>query len=195
LSEYVVGTAPDTSGLTPGLWTIDPAHSEITFSIRHLMSTVRGSFAEFSGQVEIAEELDKCRAEADIVMASIDTRNAERDAHVRSSEILGTDRFPTMTFETTGVTAGRSGAHAARRRFVVEGDLTICGVTRPVELTAEFQGVSRDPWGATRAGFSAVTRINRGTFGIAFNIPLSGDQVVLGDRIDIQLEIQAVLSE
>ncbi|MGK5551031.1 YceI family protein [Actinomadura kijaniata] len=174
--------APD---LTAGTWNIDAAHSEVTFSIRHLMTKVRGSFTEFSGAVQVAETLAESTATAEIKMASIDTRNADRDAHVRQADVLDVENHPTMTFATKGV-------RAEGGDYFVDGDLTIKGVTRPVSLAVEFHGVAEDPWGGVRAGFSASTTINRKDWGIEFNVPLKGDKALLGDKVDIQLEIQAV---
>ncbi|MCO5999671.1 YceI family protein [Actinoallomurus rhizosphaericola] len=182
-------------GLTTGTWTIDPAHSEITFSIRHLMTTVRGSFTEFGGTIEIADDPFRSTATAEITIASIDTRNAERDAHVRSSEIMDVEHHPTMTFTATGVAPARTGRRARHPRYGVEGELTIRGITNPVRLLTEFHGTGVDPWGGLRAGFTASTRILRSEFGIQFNVPLQGDRLVLGDEIDIGLEIQAVLAD
>ncbi|MEV5753383.1 YceI family protein [Actinoallomurus sp. NPDC052308] len=182
-------------GLTTGTWTIDPAHSEITFSIRHLMTTVRGSFTDFGGTIEIADDPFLSTATAEIAIASIDTRNAERDAHVRSSEIMDVERHPTMTFTTTGVASARTGRRARHPRYGVDGELTIRGMTNSVRLLTEFHGTGVDPWGGMRAGFTASTRILRSDFGIQFNVPLQGDRLVLGDEIDIGLEIQAVLAD
>ena len=181
--------------IAAGRWSIDPAHSEITFSVRHLMSTVRGSFTEFEGDIRIAEDPAASAARARIAMASIDTRNAERDAHVRSADILDVERHPAMTFSGSGVERATIGRRARHPRYHLDGDLTIRGVTRPVRLLVEFLGVERDPWGGTRAGFSATTTLSRRDFGIEFNVPLQGDKVMLGDTIAVQLEIQAVLEE
>jgi len=178
-------------GLTAGTWEFDMAHSEIMFSVRHLMTTVRGSFTRFTGRIEIADDPLRSRAYAEIEMDSIETRNSERDAHIRSSEILDAANHPTMTFVTTGVSEGRRRRHAAQQRHVVTGDLTIRGVTRPVELMTEYFGVS-DDWGGARAGFTATTTINRTDFGVEFNIPLGGDRALLSEEIEIQLEIQAI---
>lgn len=187
----MTATTPDL-GLTAGTWEIDTAHSEITFAVRHLMTTVRGSFTRFTGRVELAEDPMMSSAHAEIEMASIDTRNDERDAHVRSAEILDVEHHPHMTFAATGVEEAPRRRHAAQQRYLVSGDLTIRGVTRPVTLLTEFEGVSEDPWGGVRAGFTATTTINRRDYGVAFNIPLTGDRAVLGDEIDVQLQIQAV---
>ncbi|GAA4093162.1 YceI family protein [Actinomadura miaoliensis] len=184
--------APD---LVAGRWTIDPAHSEVTFAVRHLMTTVRGSFAEFSGEILVREDPLASTAAAEIALASVDTRNAERDAHVRSADILDVATYPSMTFVSTHAERALVGRRARRPRYHVDGDLTIRGVTRPVRLLTEYHGVSSDPWGGTRAGFTATTSISRSDFGIEFNIPLQGDKVVLGDSIAVGLEIQAVLAD
>jgi polyisoprenoid-binding protein YceI len=172
-------------GLTAGTWNIDPAHSEVSFSIRHLMTKVRGSFTEFSGAVEIAGDLAASTATAEIKVASLDTRNADRDAHVRTSDVLDAENHPTFTFVTRGV-------RAEGEEYHLDGDLTIKGVSRPVSLAVQFHGIGEDPYGNTRAGFSASTTINRRDWGIEFNVPLAGDKALLGDKVDITLEIQAI---
>ncbi|GGQ10325.1 polyisoprenoid-binding protein YceI [Actinomadura coerulea] len=178
----IAAVAPE---LTVGTWNIDPAHSEVTFVIRHLMTKVRGTFTDFAGSVQIAEELSESTATAEIKVASIDTRNADRDAHVRTSDVLDVENHPVMTFSTKGV-------RAQDGEYLLDGELTIKEVTRPITLTVEYNGVGEDPWGGTRAGFSAETTINRKDWGIEFNVPLKGDKALLGDKVDIQLEIQAV---
>ncbi len=198
LSDSTGGrSALDTAvpGLVPGRWTIDTAHSEITFTIRHLMTTVRGSFTEFEGELHIADDPLESSARAEIAMASIDTRNEERDAHVRSPEILDVERFPAMTFVGRHVERATIGRRARTPRYHLDGDLTIWNVTRPVRLLVEFHGVDGDPALGTRAGFTATTSLSRADFGIEFNIPMQGDKLLLGDTIAIQLEIQAVLDE
>ncbi|MFL6054959.1 MAG: YceI family protein [Actinoallomurus sp.] len=172
-------------GLTAGTWNIDPAHSEVTFSIRHLMSKVRGSFTEFSGSVEIAEDILASTVIAEIQLNSIDTRNADRDAHIRSKDILAVEDHPTMKFETKGV-------RIEGDKNLVDGELTIKGISRPITLDVEFNGIGEDPWGGTRAGFTATGSLSRKDYGIEFNVPLSGDKALLGDKVDIQLEVQAV---
>jgi polyisoprenoid-binding protein YceI len=174
-------------GLTAGTWNIDPAHSEVTFAIRHLMSKVRGSFTTFSGQVVIADDLATSTATAEIELASVDTRNTDRDAHLKSADIFDIAHHPVMTFATTNLRTG-DGDH------LLDGELTIRGVTRPITLTVEFNGVGEDPWGGTRAGFSATATLNRKDFGLEFNVPMQGDKVLLGDKVEIQLEVQAVLA-
>ena len=172
-------------GLTAGTWNIDPAHSEVAFVIRHLMTKVRGSFTEFSGALQIAENVADSSATVEIQIKSIDTRNADRNAHIRSAEILDLDNHPVITFVTTGVRENGGG-------YLLDGTLTVRDVTRPITLDVEFNGTDTDPWGGTRVGFSATTSISRKEYGIEFNIPLGGDKALLGDKVDIQLEVQAV---
>ncbi|NKZ05554.1 YceI family protein [Actinomadura latina] len=178
----IAAVAPE---LTAGTWNIDPGHSEVTFVIRHLMTKVRGTFTEFTGAVQIAEDLSASTAAAEIKVASIDTRNPDRDAHVRTSDVLDVEKYPTMTFTTKGV-------RAEGGEYLLDGELTIKDVTRPITLTVEYNGVGEDPWGGTRAGFSAAATINRKDWGIEFNIPLKGEKALLSDKVDIQLEVQAV---
>ncbi|MET9894716.1 YceI family protein [Streptomyces sp. NPDC006465] len=172
-------------GLTPGLWNVDPAHSEVGFVIRHLMSKVRGHFTEFSGAVEIGSELKDVKVTAEIQAASIDTRSEDRDAHVRSAEFLDVDKYPVLTFASTGV-------RAEGKEYFLDGRLTIKDVSRPVTLEIEFNGVGEDPWGGTRAGFSAKTTINRKDWGLEFNVPVGGEKLLLSDKLEIHLEVQVV---
>ena len=173
--------------LVAGVWAIDPTHSEVGFTVRHLMvSKVRGTFKTFDGTLTIADDPLESRVEARIDAFSVDTRDENRDNHLRSSDFFEVEKYPYLTFVSTGV---RQHGHD----YVVTGDLTIRGVTRSVDLDLEFNGVSPDPWGGTRAGFSASTEISRADFGIEFNIPIDGGGVVVGDRIKINLEIEAVL--
>jgi polyisoprenoid-binding protein YceI len=171
-------------GITAGTWNIDPAHSEVSFKIRHLMSKVRGTFTKFSGAIVVTEDLVSSTAAAEIDVNSVDTRNADRDAHIRSKDILGTDEHQNLTFATSSV-------HVKDGEYYVDGTLTVKGVAKPVNLSVEFNGVSPDPWGGTRAGFTASTEISRKEYGIDFNLPV-GEGALLGDKVEISLEIQAV---
>jgi polyisoprenoid-binding protein YceI len=182
-------------GITAGTWRIDPGHSEITFSVRHMMTTVRGVFTEFGGRIDIADDVFASGAHGEVTIASIDTRNTERDELIRSARILDAENHPRLTFTTSAVTAARTGRRARHPRYTVEGELTIRGVTRPVSLLTEFHGAGVDQWGGVRAGFTASTRILRSEYGIEFNIPLQGDRLVLGDEIEVGLQIQAVLAD
>jgi polyisoprenoid-binding protein YceI len=174
--------------LTAGTYTIDPTHSEVTFTIRHLMSKVRGTFSDFAGELTVTDDLALATANAAIQMTSVSTRSTDRDAHLRSAEIFDVEHFPAMTFASTGV-------RQIDGTYLVDGELTVRDVTRQVTLDVEFNGVGPDPWGGTRAGFTAGTQLSRKEFGVEFNIPMQGDKVLLGDKVDIQLEIQAILNK
>jgi polyisoprenoid-binding protein YceI len=182
-------TTVEVPGLVAGTWVIDPVHSEIGFSVRHLMvSKVKGSFKTFDGAITVAENPLDSKAEAHIDASSVDTRDENRDTHLRSSDFFETEKHPQISFVSTSV-------RPAGSDYVVAGDLTIRGVTRPVDVDVEFNGVGPDPWGGQRAGFSASTEISRGDFGIEFNMPLDGGGVVVGDKVKITLEIEAILQK
>ncbi len=172
-------------GLTPGTWTIDPTHSEVGFTVRHLMSKVRGQFTAFDGEIHIAENPVESSARATIDLSSVDTRNADRDTHLRSSDFFSVDEGAVMAFASTGVsTHGES--------MTLTGDLTIKGVTKGVDLAVEFLGVQNDPYGNTRVGFEASTKISRKEWGITFNIPLEGDKLMIGDTVNVVIAVEAV---
>jgi len=174
--------------LTAGTWAIDPTHSEVSFTVRHLMvSKVRGTFTGFSGAITVNDDPVLSSVEASVDMSSIDTREASRDAHLRSPDFFHTESFPTMTYRSTSVSADGGD-------YLVDGELTLHGVTRRVQLHVEFNGVSADPWGGTRAGFSAQTEINRRDFGVDITMPLDGGGVVVGDKVKVYLEIEAKLA-
>jgi polyisoprenoid-binding protein YceI len=173
-------------GLVPGTWQIDPSHTSIGFTVRHLISKVRGTFEEFEGEVVIADNPLESTAHATVQLNSIYTGTAQRDDDLRSRNFFEVDRYPEMSFETTGIRIDGDD-------YVATGDLTIKGVTRPVELNVEFLGVGPDPWGGTRAGFEATAKLSRKDFGVDFNIPLEGDKYMIGDQVSIHLQVEAVL--
>lgn len=176
-------------GLTAGTWNIDPVHSEVSFVVRHMMvSKVRGGFSRFTGAITIGEDQLASSVEADIDVASITTNEEARDNHLRSADFFDLENHQHITYQSTSVEQDGDD-------FVVHGNLTIKGITREVPLKVEFNGVGPDSWGGTRAGFSATTEISRKDFGIEFNMPLDGGGVVIGDRIQINLEIEAVLAK
>lgn len=181
--------ATELPGLVAGTWTIDAVHSEVGFSVRHMMvSKVRGRFSKFEGEITVADDPLKSSGRASIDLSSVDTRAEDRDNHLRSSDFFDIETHPTMTYESKGVR--RDGED-----LVADGELTIRGVTRPVTLAVEWGGVHPDPWGGKRLGLSATGRINRKDFGIEFNIPIEGGGFVVGDRVDLYLEIEAVLQQ
>ncbi|NNG37916.1 YceI family protein [Flexivirga sp. ID2601S] len=168
--------------LTPGTWNVDPAHSQVGFSVRHLMvSKVRGKFEDFTSTLTVGESLEESSVEATVQMASINTGVADRDNHLRTNDFFEVDKFPTMTFKSTGITSS-----------TLTGDLTIKGVTHPVSFEVDFGGVGGDPWGGTRAGFEATTEINRKEFGVTIDMPLEGGGAVVGDKVKIILELEFV---
>jgi polyisoprenoid-binding protein YceI len=173
-------------GLTTGTWAIDASHTEVGFTVRHAMvGKTRGRFSGVQGVVVVGADAQSSSAQATIDMASIDTRDDKRDAHLRSADFFDVDTFPTMTFASTGV-------RADGEDYLVDGDLTIRGVTRPVVLRVEFGGVATDPFGYTRAGFSAETEINRKDFGLTWNAALEAGGVLVGDKVKISLEVEVV---
>ena len=180
-------TAVQIPGYVDGTWDIDATHSTVGFSVRHMMvSKVRGYFREFSGVLVTAEDPTASTVEATIDMDSIDTRQEQRDAHIRSADFFDVSNHTVMTFRSTEVRT--DGAD-----WFVEGDLTIKGRTRPVTLALELNGFGPDAYGGTRAGFSARTEINRNEFGVDIKMPMDGGGVVVGDKITVELEIEAVL--
>ena len=168
-------------------WQIDPAHSHIQFSARHMMiSTVRGRFENFSGTVDFDEDNpENSTVYVEIDAASINTREGQRDNHLRSADFLQADKYPVLTFESKRIEL--IDEDTAR----VTGDLTIRDITREVTMRVDYQGQARSPWGTTSAGFSASTKINRKDFNLTWNQALETGGVLVGDeiRIDIELEI------
>jgi polyisoprenoid-binding protein YceI len=180
-------TAVQIPGYVAGTWDIDAAHSTVGFSVRHMMvSKVRGYFRTFSGVLVTAEDPTASTVEATIDMDSIDTRQEQRDAHIRSADFFDVGNHTVMTFRSTGVRT--DGAD-----WTVVGDLTIKGITKSVELELELNGFGPDAYGGFRAGFSAKTEISRKAFGVDIDMPMDGGGVVVGDKVTVELEIEAVL--
>ncbi len=175
IPAYVVGT-----------WTIDPVHSDVSFQVRHLtIARVRGKFHRVDGEIVLAENPRDSRVTANIDVSSVDTGNEQRDHDIRSAGFLNVEEYPTMTYRSKAL-------HPRGESFLVEGELTLHGVTRDVELQAHLNGFIKDPYGATRVGFSAVTQISRRDFGITIDLPMDGGGVVIGDTVEVILEIEAV---
>lgn len=171
-------------GLTAGTYTIDPTHTEISFSVRHLaISKVRGHFQTFAGTVEVAEQIEDSTASATIDVASIDTNQAQRDEHLRTSDFFNVEEFPEMTFKSTSVAVDGGD-------LTINGDLTLRGVTKPVALDAEFGGATVDGYGNTKVGFEATTKINRQDFGVTWNAATEAGGLTLGDVITITIDAQ-----
>jgi polyisoprenoid-binding protein YceI len=168
--------------LPAGTWNIDASHSELGFTARHLMVTkVRGKFNEFEGSAKVADDVTASQVTAVVQLASIDTGSADRDAHLKSGDFFDVENNPTMSFTSTEVTDE-----------TLKGDLTIKGVTKPVEFDLEFNGLATDPWGNQKAGFEASTEINRKDFGLEWNVALEGGGVLVSEKIKINLDVQLV---
>ena len=172
---------------TPTTWQIDPAHTHVEFSVKHLMiAKVKGRFGTLSGTIHRAADLAASSVEVDIDAASIDTREPQRDNHLRSADFLHAEQFPTLTFRSRRILPGTGGT------FRIVGDLTIRGVTREVTLEASDEGRAGDPWGNERAAFSATTTIDRRDYGLTWNQALEAGGVMVGHEVRITLEVEAV---
>jgi polyisoprenoid-binding protein YceI len=169
---------------------IDPAHSEVTFQVRHLLSRVRGRFREFSGTIGWnPDQPDDSTVTFTIQTASIDTSQSDRDAHLRSDDFFAADRFPVITFQSEHVTAGVAGT------FDVAGTLTIRGVARPIVLPVTYLGSAKDPWGKEKAAFETELTINRREFGLNWNAVLETGGFLVGDEVRVTIAVQAAVEE
>ncbi len=174
-------------GYVTGTWQIDTTHSEVGFSVRHMMvAKVRGKFTKFSGEIVTAPNVLDSSVTAEIDLGTFDTGNEQRDGHIRSADFFDAENHPTMTYRSTGLRATGDG-------YVVDGELTIKGVTKSVPVNLEVNGFGPDAYGGTRAGFTATGEINRSDFGISTNMPMESGGVVIGEKVSIHLEIEAVL--
>jgi polyisoprenoid-binding protein YceI len=181
-----------TATLTPiqeltGTYSIDPSHSRVGFVARHAMVTkVRGGFNEFGGSFEIdVEDVGNSSAEVTIQAASVDTRNADRDEHLRSNDFFAMDLYPEIRFVSTLIEP------VDATNYRVTGDLTLRGVTKPVTIDLEFTGSATDPWGNTRVGFEGSTQVNRKDWGLNWNTPLDGGGILVSDKVTLEFEISA----
>jgi polyisoprenoid-binding protein YceI len=175
-------------GYIAGTWNIDPVHSHIGFMARHLMvSKVRGNFTKFEGQIVTAADPLQSTATATIDTTSFDTSNEQRNSDIKGENFLDVANYPTMTYRSTGIR--RDGDE-----IIVDGDLTIRGITHPVALTVEVNGFGPDPYGGTRAGFSATGEINRNDYGITANMVLPTGGVMVSEKIQLTIEVEATLA-
>jgi polyisoprenoid-binding protein YceI len=174
------------SGLTPGVWNLDMSHSEIGFTVRHAgISKVRGRFTDASAEARVGESLADSSLHATVKTASFESGDPNRDAHVKGPDFFDVEEFPEMTFRATSV-------EGDGEDYTPTGDLTIRGITKPVELEVEFTGVAVDPFGATRAGFSAETDISRKEFGLTWNAALEAGGLLVSDKVKINVEAALV---
>jgi len=181
-------TTPSTLSELTGTWTIDASHTRIGFVARHAMVTkVRGAFNEFEGTAVVdGNDLSASKVEVTIQAASIDTRNEQRDGHLRSNDFLAMDEYPTITFASTGVRP------TGPTSLELVGDLTIKGVTQSVAIPFEFEGAATDPFGNLRAGFEGQATINRKDYGITWNAALETGGVLVGEKIVLEFEVSAI---
>ena len=169
-------------------WEIDPAHSQATFSVKHMMiSTVKGHFNVLSGHLHIDEQNPaNSWVDAQVDAASVDTRDTNRDGHLQSPDFFDAAQYPQISFKSTKVEPDGD------NEYKVLGDLTIRGVTKPVVFKAEYSGQGKDPWGGTRAGLTAITKIDRRDFGLTFNAPLESGGVLVGNDVKIEIDLEAI---
>jgi polyisoprenoid-binding protein YceI len=178
-------TAPDTE-LVAGTWTIDPSHSEVGFTVRHLMTKVRGQFEKFEGKLVTGDDLAATSAEATIDLNSVNTRDAQRDGHLRSADFFDAEQNPEITFVSTSV------ERTDDVTWAITGDLTIKDATRPVTIEFEQTGSARDPFGNLRIGFEGETSISRKDFGLTWNAALETGGVLVSDKVKLAFDISAI---
>jgi polyisoprenoid-binding protein YceI len=185
-------TAPTNTqipGYVVGTWDIDPVHSDVSFTVRHMMvSKVRGRLGSFSGEIVTAPQFADSAVTATVDATSVDTGNAQRDGHIRTADFFEVETYPTWEFRSTAIRGDGEDQE-------LDGELTIKGVTRPVTFALEVNGFGPDAFGGVRAGFSATTTINRSDFGVDISMPLDGGGVVVSEKVQVALEIEAVLRQ
>jgi polyisoprenoid-binding protein YceI len=186
----ILRTRDDRQIPVAGVYTIDPSHTSVEFVGRHLMITkVRGRFPDVSGTITIDEEPEQSHVEVELKVATLDTGNADRNGHLRSPDFFNADEYPTITFRSTQVEAGRAGT------WMVTGELTVRDVTRPVTLEVDFDGANASPIGDQRLAFSAAAEVDREDWGLTWNVALDTGGVLVGKRVRIELNVQAVAAQ
>ncbi|MBM6546706.1 YceI family protein [Janibacter sp. YIM B02568] len=175
------------TSIPAGTYAIDPSHTEVSFTARHAMVTkVRGYFRDVEGQIVVADDFAASTANATMKVASVDSGNADRDGHLKSADFFDADTNPDITFVSTGVKDVKGDD------FVLVGDLTIKGITKPVELKAEYEGTAQDPFGNTRIGFSAKTDVEREDWGLTWNAALETGGVLVSKKVTLTLDVSAI---
>jgi polyisoprenoid-binding protein YceI len=184
-------TAADALPLAAGTWSLDARHSSVMFKVRHLgLANVRGRFNRFDAALRVGDSLAETEVEGIVELSSVDTNEPARDGHLLGTDFFAAERNPRMTFRSTGIRDAGAGG------YVLDGELTLNGVTRPLNLAVEFYGVETLPAdGSTRAGFSATTTVDRDEFGVDFNVPLGIDRFAIGKKVAVELELQFVAPE
>jgi polyisoprenoid-binding protein YceI len=180
-------TATSATLIPTGTWAVDPSHSTVGFSVKHLgIATVRGRFEEFEGTLEIGDDLSSARAFGTAQVNSINTDEPGRDEHLRSADFFGAEANPELGFESTSI------RQLDEDTFEIEGDLTMNGVTNPVTLTAVVEGTETDPWGNDRVGLEVTGRVNRTDWNMTFNQALGSGNLLVGEKVTLSLDISAV---
>ncbi len=166
---------------------VDASHSSVGFNVRHIVGRVNGTFTDFSGSFSFdPKKVSEDHVDFTVKLASVNTQNEKRDTHLKSPDFFDVAKFPEMTFKSKKVTA------AGKDKFKIVGDLTLHGVTHEETFAVDFGGIAKDPWGNTRAGFSATTTLNRKTYGIIWNKTLDSGSLMLGDDVNVTLQIEAI---
>lgn len=167
-------------------WNLDNSHSRIGFAVKHMMvSTVRGEFKSYTGSLQLDEsDFTRSVISGEIEVASIDTRDENRDGHLKSGDFFDVENHPKMTFKSTRIEA------KGGNEYVVYGDLTIRGVTREIEVETEYSGQHQNPWGATVTGFSGTATINRKDFGLGWNVALETGGILVGEKVKLEIEVE-----
>ena len=187
VADTTIAAAAQTGVAGRVTWEIDPAHTNVEFAVRHLMiAKVKGRFAGVSGTIAEGVEAGAVKIDVAIDASTIDTRDAKRDTHLTSPDFLDVAQYPSITF------AGRRAERVGDGRYRLVGDLTIRGITREVSLDVTAEGRARDPWGNERSGYSAVTKISRRDFGLEWNVALEAGGVLVGDELEIQIEVEGI---
>ena len=170
-----------------GTWSVDPSHSTVGFSVKHLgIATVRGKFEQFEGTLEIGEDISEARAYGTIQASSVNTNDSGRDEHLRSADFFGVEANPELRFESTAIRP------LDEDTFEIAGELSMNGVTGPVTLTAVIEGTETDPWGNDRVGLEVTGRVNRGNWNMTFNQALGSGNLLVGEKVTLALDISAV---
>jgi polyisoprenoid-binding protein YceI len=185
MSQASADPATASTPIPTGTWQVDPIHSSVEFHVKHLgIATVKGQFKVFEGTLEATES--GARAYGTVEVASVDTREPQRDEHLRSADFFEVEQFPQIAFQSTAIRT------LGEEEFEIDADLTIHGVTRPVTLKAVYEGAETDPQGNDRVGVSASAQISRGDFGMKFNAALGSGNVVVSDKVKILVDVSAV---
>jgi polyisoprenoid-binding protein YceI len=180
-------TTATTTLIPAGTWAVDPKHSTVEFQVKHMgIANVKGKFNEFAGTLEIGDDLATAKASGTVKVASVDTNEEQRDAHLRSADFFDAETYPELSFAATAIEP------VDEETFRIAGDLTLHGITRPITLEAVVQGTDRDPWGNDRVGLEVVGQLKRSDYDMKFNQALGSGNMLVGDKVKLVLDISAI---